>query len=265
VSVLRNVFSKSVWDLRRSLLGWGVGFAAVTLLYAAYYPTLRNSDVTALLESYPQALKEAFDLTDFSSAAGYLNSSVFAILAPLLMLVFSAALGARAIAGDEEAGTLELQLAYPVSRLSLLLQRFAALVAAMAVIAATVLLALLAISGPAQLDLGIGKFAAMCLHLLLLGLCFGTLALAVGAAGGRRSLVFAVTATIGAATYVANSFLVQIDALAWTQRLSPFYYYDAGEPLRNGVQLGDTGVLLGACLVLLAAGAATFNRRDIAV
>lgn len=58
---------------------------------------------------------------------------MFSILAPL-MLVFSAALGAQAIAGDEEAGTLELQLAPPVSRISLLLQRFAALAAAMVVI-----------------------------------------------------------------------------------------------------------------------------------
>lgn len=263
--MLRNVFSKTVWDLRRSLLGWGIGFAAVTLLYAAYYPTLQHSDVNALLDSYPETLKEAFNLTDFSSAAGYLNSSVFTILAPLLILVFSAALGARAIAGDEEAGTLELQLAYPVSRMSLLLQRFAALAAAMVVIGAIVLLALLVISGPAELDLGVGKLAAMCLHLTLLGLCFGTLALAVGAAVGRRSLVLGVTATVGAATYVANSFLVQIDAIAWTQKLSPFYYYDAGEPLRNGVQLADAGVLLGICLVLLAAGAAAFNRRDIAV
>ena len=152
-----------------------------------------------------------------------------------------------------------------MSRVSLLLQRFAALTAAMAVVAATVLLALLASSGPAGLHLGVGRLAAMCLHLLLLGLFFGTLALAVGAAVGRRSLVFAVTATIGAATYIANSFLAQVDALTWTQRLSPFYYYDAGEPLRNGVRLGNAGVLLGACLVLLAAGAAAFNRRDIAV
>jgi beta-exotoxin I transport system permease protein len=263
--VLRNVFSKTLWDQRRSLLGWGIGFAAVTLIYAAYYPTLRDADLSSLLNSYPETLKKAFNLTDFTSAAGYLNSSVFSILAPLLMLVFSAALGARAIAGDEEAGTLELELAYPVSRISLLLQRFAALAAAMAVIGATVLAALLVVSGPVGLDLGADKLAAMCLHLTLLGLCFGTLALVVGAGVGRRSLVFAVTATVGAATYIANGFLAQIDALAWTRKLSPFFYYDAGEPLRNGIQLAHVGVLLGVCLVLLAAGAAAFDRRDIAV
>jgi len=38
----------------------------------------------------------------------------------------------------------------------------------MAVIAAAVLLALLVTSGPAGLDLGVGRLAAMCLHLLLL-------------------------------------------------------------------------------------------------
>jgi hypothetical protein len=48
-------------------------------------------------------------------------------------------------------------------------------------------------------------------------------------------------------------------------KLSPFYYCDASEPLRNGVQLADAGVLLGISLVLLAAGAVAFNRCDIAV
>lgn len=88
----------------------------------------------------------------------------------------------------------------------------------------------------AQLDLGIGKFAAMCLHLLLLGLCFGTLALAVGAAGGRRSLVFAVTATIGTATYVANSFLVQIDA---RRRAASTGGEFSGSVLRSGRKAED--------------------------
>jgi hypothetical protein len=97
------------------------------------------------------------------------------------------------------------------------------------------------------------------------GLCFGTLALVVGATAGRRSLVLAVTATIGAATYIANSFLAQVDAIAWTRRLSPFHYYEAGQPLRNGVQLGDAGLLLAISLVLLAVGAIAFNRRDIAI
>lgn len=105
----------------------------------------------------------------------------------------------------------------------------------------------------------------MCLHLDLLGLCFDTLALVVGAWTGRRSLVLAVTATIGAATYIANSFLAQVEALAWARRLSPLYWYGTGEPLRNGIQLGDASVLLGVSLVLLTAGAAAFNRRDIAV
>lgn len=87
----------------------------------------------------------------------------------------------------------------------------------------------------------------------------------VGAWAGRRSLVLAVTATIGAATYIANSFLAQVEALAWTRRLSPFHWYGAGEPLRNGIQLADAGVLLAISLVLLTAGAVAFNRRDITV
>jgi ABC-2 type transport system permease protein len=65
-----------------------------------------------------------------NSPTGYLQGTLFALLGPLLAVMMAVAAGARAIAGDEEAGTLELLLAHPVSRTRLLLERFGALAAA---------------------------------------------------------------------------------------------------------------------------------------
>jgi ABC-2 family transporter protein len=69
-----------------------------------------------------------------NSPAGYLQGTLFALLGPLL-LVMAVAAGARAIVGDEEeAGTLELLLAHPVSRTRLLTERFGVLAAAVALL-----------------------------------------------------------------------------------------------------------------------------------
>ena len=132
--MLRNVFTKTLWDTRRSLLGWALAISAVAATYAAFWPTVKTPQMQQALGNYPQAVLEAFNYNDLTSPAGYLGSSVYGLLIPLLVAVFAIAYGTRAIASDEEAGTLELLLAHPVSRTRLALQRFAALTAALALV-----------------------------------------------------------------------------------------------------------------------------------
>ena len=43
--LLRNVFTKSIWDARRSLPGWTVAIAGVGLMYAAFWPTMRSPEM----------------------------------------------------------------------------------------------------------------------------------------------------------------------------------------------------------------------------
>ena len=50
---------------------------------------------------------------DYVSGAGYLGSELFAFMVPLLLLIAAIGAGARAIAGEEERGTLDLLLANP--------------------------------------------------------------------------------------------------------------------------------------------------------
>jgi ABC-2 type transport system permease protein len=262
--VLRNVFTKTLWDQRRALLAWALGVAMATAVYASSYRTYR-SQAAELTKSIPAVLRDVFGFADLASPAGYLQATVFGIIVPLLLILFAAATGARAIAGDEEAGTLDLVLAHPVSRGGLALQRFAALALATLALGAVVLLVLLALAGPAGLEIAAGNLAAMVLHLVLLGICFGALALALGGIVGRRGPVLAGTAAIAVLAYFANTLAPQVDTLAWLRRLSPFYYYSGGEPLRRGLQFGDAATLCAIAAVLVAVGTLVFDRRDVAV
>ncbi|WP_412539502.1 ABC transporter permease subunit [Longispora sp. K20-0274] len=258
-----NVFTKTLWDARRSLLGWSIGTTLVALMYASFFPSMSGGAMDDALKSLPEALKEGFHLDDLGSAAGYLGANTFGIVVPLLVLFFGASTGARAIAGDEESGQLDLLLAHPVSRTSLVLQRFGALAAGSTGIAVLVLGGLTAIRKTAQLTaVSVTDLAAQCLNLALLGIVFGALALCAGGIVGRRGLVFAATAAVGVLSYAANSFGPQL-GLGWAQKMSPFYYYLGGAPLKNGFQWGDAGILAAASLVLVGIGLWVFNRRDI--
>jgi ABC-2 type transport system permease protein len=264
--MLRDIWTKTLFDQRRALAGWAVGLAFVSLGYAAFYPAVNDPALAEAMANFPQGVVDAFGLTDLTSPAGYLGSTVFGLLAPVLTLILATATGARAVAGDEEAGALELLLTLPVSRGRIVWQRALSLAIVMALAGLVVFLALLAIRAPAEFDqLSPGNLAAACAHLALLGLTYGTLALAVGSLTGRRGLALAVTAVAAVLGYMGNTMAAGIDRLAWLQDLSPFFYYSGGEPLRNGVQWGDAAVLLATSTVFVVVAAITFNRRDVGV
>lgn len=264
--MLRSVFGKTLWDQRRSLLGWTVAVAAIGVLYAAFWPLMVSPEMKAALEAFPPALLEALGYDDITTAAGYVGSTTFGLLGPALIVVFAAATGGSAIAGEEESGRLDLTLAHPVSRWSVALQRFAAIVVGMLLVGVVLAVALIAISGPAQLDdIGTVNLAAGSLHLAVFGIFFGALALGVGAATGKRSLVYAAVALVAIGGFLANNLAPMVDEIAWLRDVSPFHFYSGGEPLRNGLQAGDLGVLALASAVLVAVGGLVFDRRDVAV
>lgn len=264
--MLRNVFTKTLWDARRSLLGWTLAIAAVAVMYASFWPTVNTPQMQQAMASYPQEVLEAFNYNDLATAAGYVGSSVYGLLIPLLVAVFAIAYGTRTVAGDEEAGTLDLLLAHPVSRTRTALHRFGALLTALMIIGAVLWLAMLAITGPARLDgISAGEFAAATLQLGLLGACLGAVAFAVGAATGRKALAIGVTAGVTVLAYLANGVFPQLEGLEWTRDVSPWHWSVGGEPLKNGLQIGDSLLLLGTTAVLVALGTWAFNRRDVAV
>lgn len=255
---------KALREQRRSALGWGVGSLGLALLYAAIFPSIVESQsaLDSYMRSLPEAFRELFG-TDYSSPAGYLRAEFFSALGVLVFLLLSIGAGARAIGGEEEAGTLELLLAFPVRRRAVLLTKFAAL-AASSVAVAFVLWAGLAIVGPVfDLDVPLGDLAAGIVMLWLLGLAFGAIALAVGAATGRRSTALVVTSVLAAASYLVNLFGPVVDALGPVRPLSLFRWYLDPDPLTTGLHAASVLVLLAVAAGATVLGLLAFERRDV--
>ena len=74
--LLRNPFTKALWDSRRAILGWGMGIGYVAVMYTAFYPSLSKPAFATALQNYPEALKKALGMQDIVSPAGYLESVV---------------------------------------------------------------------------------------------------------------------------------------------------------------------------------------------
>ena len=264
--LLRSVLGKTLWDQRRGIVIWSLGISAVGVLYAAFYPTINSPEMAAALEAYPKALLDAIGFTDVTTPAGYLGSTTYGLLCPILVIIFAGVFGARAIAGEEESGRLDLLLAHPVERWQVVLQRAGALLLALLAAGVVLFVVMIAAAGPAQFaEIGPNRLGAATAQLVLLGLLYGTLTLAVGAATGRRGLALGILALLGVAGYLANTLAPTLGAVAWTQHLSPFFYFNGGQPLVNGWQLDDGLVLLGVSVVLTGLAILGFRRRDVAV
>ncbi len=264
--MLRSVFSKTIWDQRRGIVLWALAVAAIGVMYAAFWPTMDTPELKQFLDAYPAGVMEALGFTDISSPAGYLGATTYGLLGPVLVIIYGAMLGGRAIAGEEEAGRLDVLLSHPVERWQVVVQRAAAMVVALLVAGVALWLAMVIAAGPAQFtEIGPHLLAAATVQLVLLGLLYGTLALLIGAATGRRSVALGVVGALAVAGYLANNLAPSVDAIAWAQHISPFYFYNGGKPLVNGWQVADGLILLAAAVVFVGLAIPAFRRRDVAV
>jgi ABC-2 type transport system permease protein len=259
-----EVARQTLWQSRRSIVGWMVGIAAITLLYASSYHSVSGAKADAI-NRYPASLKQALNLQDLTSPSGYLNSTVFGIPLLLLTSVFAISTAARAVAGDEDSGALDLWLSYPVSRAQLILGRLLSMVTTLAMLACVLFLEVTALRTPTSLRVDTGDLAATCLTWLLFAGCLAALALLASATIGRRSPTLAVTSALALLAYLCASFLPLITALGWTRSVSPYYWFLGGDPLANGLQLGHCGLLLGVAAVAAVLAVMRLNGRDLRV
>lgn len=263
--MLTSVFGKTLRDQRRALVGWSVGLVLLVLLESALWPTVRNmGGVEEFVANYPEALRELFRLDQFGTGAGFLNGELYSLMLPLLFLVYGIGRGARAIAGEEEAGTLEVLLTTRVSPVSLVLHRAAALAVGMAALGVVLFLAVAVCSPVFGLDVPLGEVAAGSVAMVLLGVEFGWLALAVSAVTGRHVVATAVAAAVAVAAYVLYAAGGLVAAVEPWQDVSPFYQALAGGPLGGGPRW-EFLLMPVVAAAFVAAALPVFDRRDITV
>jgi ABC-2 type transport system permease protein len=266
--MLRNVFLKTLSDTRRALLWWSLGLVGMVALMIAVYPTVRdNPDLNKMVKDYPEALKAFIAFggdVDYVSGAGYLGSELFAFMVPLLLLIAAIGAGARAIAGEEERGTLDLMLANPISRRRLVGEKLAALASEVAILALVLWLSLLVGVEAVGMDVSAIHLASATGSAALMAFAFGAIAFLLGAASGHRALAIGVTAAGAVAAYLVNSLAALVDFLEPVKSASPFYHYVASDPLRHGLALSHVTFLVALALIAAALAVLAFDRRDLA-
>jgi len=262
-----SIVRRTLRDQRRGLTAWAVALAGLVGMYVAVYPSVSgNSSFAKMIEQMPKAYRTLFTTgsgIDFTTPAGYLNTELLTFMGPLLVLVYAIGAGAAALAGEEDRGTMDLLLANPVSRSRVVGEKFIALVIGTAALMVVLWLALVGEGRAAGMGVPLGRSGAALLHLGLLGVEFGTLALLIGAFTGRLAASRAIPAVSAVTAYLVNGLGPLVGWLRPLRKGSPFFQYIGHDPLRTGVSGLAAAVALVSIAALLTGALMVFRRRDL--
>lgn len=267
--MLSSIFTKLIWERRRGYVWWAIGLGSLTLLTAGFWPSLADSaeDFQRLLENLPQGILSLFGSSDSAALltpTGFLNSRLYASIGAIVICLFAVSVGTAAIAGEEKDGTLDLLLAQPMSRSRVVLESFGAMALLTFGLAAAVGVILAVLDPIVDTNLGLWNILGATVGVTVLGLVFGSGALALGGFGARRSTVMGVSSGLVLGTWFINGLAPLISELAWMQRFTPFFWFLETQPLDSGVG-PELLVLVAVTALLIALAVWSFDRRDIAV
>ena len=258
------IFRRSIADGWRSLLGWTAGVVAVIGLYLPLFPSVGgDGQMQQIIESMPPELVNTLGFEAIGSGAGYTQGTFFGLIGFVLLVIAATSWGSAAIAGAEESGHLELALAHGVGR---------------GQYAAESALSILVAPGLARGDRngadpgaeravrtrpGAGNVIATVAALVGLAFLSGTLALAVGAITGRRSVATFAGAGIAVVGYVFNAIANQVEDAEPLRAVSPYAWAYQHEPLTDGADWVGLLLLWGVSLALTGIAILALRRRDI--
>jgi ABC-2 type transport system permease protein len=249
-----NVFRKTVYEKRWTMLAWSIGLFFMALLTMSFYPFFKNSGFDQVIANAPKSLQGLLgQAADYKSVPGYVDQQIFALRMPLLTIIMSITLFFGIGIGDEDRGTLETLLAQPVSRTSVYLQKF---------MAGAALIALASI-GIIHGSVAFDKLLMATFGCWLLSLLFGTLAYAAGAITGKRGVTIAISSVVAFGTYLISSMAPAVDKLASAVKLTPFYYYNTPSIAVHGLKWSHLLVLGGTIAIMGLVGLVVFKNRDL--
>lgn len=263
-----TVFWRYIRDRRRWLVGFGLGVLGGILISVAFYPSLKDQpsfdDYIESLPDWAKALVGSQGDLGLTSPAGYLHSQVFTQVLPILLLIFGISLGARAIGGSEDDGSLELMLANPITRSRVALERFASALAMMFAMGAWSTVLLLALSPPFGLLEGVSipNLIGACLAATCLGAVHTAIAFSAGAALGGRGHAISIASVVGVGGYLLFGF-VSANVLTFLRFLTPWWWYSSRNVVGLGLPPEAVVVPVIVSAVVAALGVWRFARRDL--
>lgn len=264
---MKAIIRWALWQRRLSVIWWSIGVAGFIFLNMIFYPSFKDqaAELQKSFESIPDAAIQLMGgSADFFSPIGFLNSQVYFIMLPMLFGILAIGLGSSLLARDEQDRTIELLLARPLPRSSLLFGKALAGAIIVFIVSIMSLLATIIAAAMVDLEVGVWPMVSATFACVLLVLTFGAIAFALTATGRARGASLGVASVIAIGGYVVSSLAGTVTWLAGPSKFFPFYYYQPEAILRGVFEWYNLLYFVGAILLLAVFSWISFRRRDLA-
>lgn len=260
--MLQTLYLKSVRD---RWLGALIGVTSLWMVavFGMWAYSGIGDDAVAFFDQMPEFYSSLVGISGDAGVTGLMMSMMFNFMGPFVIAGIAISMGAASIAGEERDGTMNVLTTAPRSRTRLFASKSAAafsIAVAVNVLAWGGYLAVVAAFGEDAAGVNVG---AATLHVLVVSLLYGAVALAIGAATGQQRLASGVATGFLVVSFFASGLLPMVEGAEDWAKIFPWHYIGASGPLVNGVDWSQMAVLLALTLALVAVGWALLVRRDL--
>lgn len=262
IALIRRVLK----DHRKGILGWTFGIVVLVVIQLAVYPTIRSSaeDWSRLANQFPDAIKKIFRMDDYASERGYLTTELLSFTLPFIIMGLGSTWGARIATEEEDAGSADIILSLPISRIEYITSRLIAASSVMLFAIVCFLVAVLIGTRMLALAIPISQYFSAGFSLFCLGILMMVIAAAIGAYTSKRTTALGVTMAVAIALFVLYSLGPLVKAIDKTTRYNPLQWTVGSRPLFLGTSAGYTGCVIAVIIPFIFATYFFFSHRDIA-
>lgn len=262
--MFRNVYLKTLRELRVGILGWGLGWGVLVAAIFTTVPSLVSTpSARAALIALGPSFKWFADPIKIDTPGGYATWKYG--LTVILVALWPILAESRFLRGDEERGSLDVLLSVPRARVRILLEKVLAMWTALLLMA--LVIGVVAYTGALKAagDVSLGGTILYGVNLALIAAFFGSVALLVSQFTHERRIAAGWASSTLLVFVVMDMVHRVVSGADWVSRLSPVYYYNLSKPLIPGYGADPGGmlVLFALSAVLTAASVWLFARRDV--
>jgi len=249
----------------RGALVLAVLVAAMVLLEIAIYPSIQHSgvDLDKYMASMPPAMQAAFGNASLTTIQGFLSIEIYQFLWLLLLGLYVAYQAGALIAEDVERDRMDVLLSMPVSRSSVLVEKFLSLLTTIVVL--NVVTPVVVYVGTVAVGEPIPVSDLVMVHLLSIPylLTCGALGLLLSVAFQRADLAQRTGLGLVFALFLVDSVSASAN-MDWLGTISPTHYYDPSAILTSSTyDWTGAAVLLLATAALVLVSRAWFQGADL--
>ncbi len=264
--MLRNIFLKSVRDSVKTISAIFILLFLTCLMVMFVVAELPMEEFQRMIDLLPKGVLTAFAGPagiDLSTPEGVLNTDMFTVFIPLILIGSAIYYGYDSTAKEEESRTLDLVLSTGISRSNFLIQKLFALAAKSFLIICGLIISIIITGTIFDLNIAMTNILAICIQLFLISTTLGFIASMIGTIFGKSSHVFGISSGIAIISYflyTLEPFLKDFENLKY---LSLFYYYKGGDPLVQGFHSWHWSIFIVTDLIAFIVALYFWKKRDL--